>query len=127
MKNWQSALKKKVLIPLGQMESFIRPFGLQHATRTGVSIDNGAYYLIFLFGWLGLLLFFFTLWKLISAVLKNDHLSTIYWWFVVASLQFSGGIFLPEYLLPLVLVTYGFRVALIRQEYLKKIGLVLRQ
>lgn len=97
-------------IPFGQTEMYIEPMGLQHGANVGSSVDNGMYYLIFLFGWPAVMLLIGLLLKLGRAILKKDRSAIALWWFILISLQFSGGIFLSEYIFPMVLVIYTYKV-----------------
>lgn len=96
-------------VSFGQIESFLLPFGLQHGEGIGTSIDNGIYYLAFYFGWVWALLVLGLLYKFVQSMLHADTVGVIFWWYILASLQFSGGILLPEYIFPLLLVLYQYR------------------
>lgn len=97
-------------VPLGQVDNFVTPLGLQHGQSIGSSIDNGIFYLIFSFGWLALIFFGWLIFKFVRSLYYGDHADVAYWWFLIVSLQFSGGILLPEYIYPLLLLTYTYRI-----------------
>lgn len=99
-------------VPFGQIESFVTPLGLSHAGHVGTSIDNGTYYFIFYFGWLGILFAFWLLIKITKSVYSSDSRGVVFWWYVFASLQFSGGVLLSEYVYPLILVIYAYRFSM---------------
>lgn len=98
-------------VPFGQIEAFVFPFGLLHGEGIGTSIDNGLYVIFFYFGWLAFPFFIVLIYKLFQSILLADFVGSIFWWFILASLQFSGGIFLPEYIYPFLLVLIQFRKA----------------
>lgn len=97
--------------PLGQMERTVSSYHLLNGSQYGKTIDNGMYYLIFYFGWMGLAFLVFlwarTLKAMFSPCGTNKLIVLTY---LFASLQFSGGILLPEYIMLLVMVLYQFRV-----------------
>ena len=53
---------------------------------------------------------FLLVFRLVHAVLRDRFVDAVYWWYIIGALQFSGGIFLPEFIYPVLLVTYHFRV-----------------
>jgi putative colanic acid polymerase len=96
-------------VPFGHMQDFIIPLGILHGGSVGSTLDNGMYVLLFYFGWLGV---YFVLWMFYMFVKEIYHRNIrgmVFWWFVIFSLQFSGGIFLPEYMFFLLLVIYQYR------------------
>ncbi len=97
-------------IPFGEVENFVVPLGIQHGAGIGSSIDNGMYYLVFSFGWIAFAFFIWLFLKMIRVLYIGNQVNIAYWWFVIASLQFSGGILLPEYIYPVLLLTYTYRV-----------------
>lgn len=97
-------------VPFGQIESFLLPMGLQHGSRVGMSIDNGMYCLAFYFGWCAVFFISWLVFRLVHAVLRDHFVDAVYWWYIIGALQFSGGIFLPEFVYPVLLVTYHYRV-----------------
>jgi len=97
-------------VPFGQIESFLAPMGLQHGGGIGTSIDNGMYCLAFYFGWCAVFFISWLVFRLISAVLRDRFVDAVYWWYIIGALQFSGGIFLPEFVYPVLFVTYHYRV-----------------
>lgn len=96
-------------VPFGQIEAFLLPLGLQHGTNTGTSIDNGVYYLAFYFGWFVVPFVAGLLYKFLQSMFRGDVTGVTYWWFILFSLQFSGGVLLPEYIFPLLLITMQYR------------------
>lgn len=96
-------------VPLGQIEAFLLPLGLKHGAGTGTSIDNGIYYLAFYFGWLAVPFVLGLLFKFLQSMFREDIVGVTLWWFILVSLQFSGGIFLPEYIFPLLLISMQYR------------------
>lgn len=107
-------------VPFGQIEAFLLPLGLQHGDTVGSSIDNGVYFLAFYFGWFAVPLPIFLAYKYLKKIIDGDSAGAIYWWFVLFSLQFSGGILLPEYIFPLILITFQYRGL----TYKKRVDLV---
>lgn len=103
-------------IPFGQVERYVEPLGLQHAQNIGTSIDNSMYLLMFLFGWLAVIFLIGLVSKLFVAYMHNERRSIALWWYVIASLQYSGGVMTPEYIFPLLLVVYTYRVESMRQQ-----------
>ena len=103
-------------IPFGQIENFVIPLGIQHGAGVGSSIDNGMYNFAFYFGWIATVFLIWLFLKLILALYIGNQANIVYWWFVIASLQFSGGILLPEYIYPLLLITYTYRVNKSQQQ-----------
>jgi len=97
-------------VSFGQIESFLLLKGLQHGQGVGTSIDNGMYCLAFYFGWFAVFFLSWLVFKLVYAVLRDRFIDAVYWWYIIGALQFSGGIFLPEFVYPVLLVTYHYRV-----------------
>ena len=97
-------------VPFGQIESFLAPMGLQHGRGVGTSIDNGMYCLAFYFGWCAVFFISWLVFRLANAVLHDHFVDAVYWWYIIGALQFSGGIFVPEFVYPVLLVTYLYRV-----------------
>lgn len=97
--------------PLGHIEETLVKYQLKNGQQQGTSLDNGLYLLVFYFGWLGVVFIAF----LIVNILKQIGSPTgsnkvLALGFVLASLNFSGGILLPEYIFLLILVLYQFRL-----------------
>lgn len=109
-------------VPFGQIEAFVIPLGLSHAGKIGSSIDNGVYYFTFYFGWFGVLFALWILSRIIRAVYKSEVRKVVMWWYVFASLQFSGGVLLSEYVYPLLLVIYAYRCASYSELTLRRRG-----
>ena len=96
-------------VPFGHMQDFIIPLGLFHGNSVGSTLDNGMYVLLFYFSWFGICFVLWMLYMLAKAIYRGNARDIILWWFVIVSLQFSGGIFLPEYLFILLLVVFQYR------------------
>jgi putative colanic acid polymerase len=96
-------------IPFGQINEFVLSLDLNHGGYAGSSLDNGLAVLLFYFGLVAFIFLAVILYKLISAIYFRNKEGVIFWWYVLASLQFSGGIFLPEYILPMILMIYQYK------------------
>tara|TARA_R110001592_G_scaffold338346_2_gene625352 strand:- start:2818 stop:3852 length:1035 start_codon:yes stop_codon:yes gene_type:complete len=96
-------------IPFGQINEFVLSMGLSHGAHKGSSIDNGMAVLIFYFGLAAFILLAIIIYKLISSIYLRNKEGVIFWWYVFASLQFSGGVFLPEFILPMILMIYQYK------------------
>lgn len=104
-------------IPLGQVESFIRPMGLIHGGGVGSSLDNGFYVLPFYFGWVGILIMLGVIIKFFMSIYQRNKEGIVFWWFIIASLQFSGGVFLPEFIFCLSLAVFEYRRVLCMKAF----------
>lgn len=98
-------------VPFGQIEAFLIPMGLKHGNGVGTSIDNGVAYLAFYFGWLVIPFLIALILKLGKHFFNGNKSGAIYWWYILASLPFSGGILLPEYIFLLAMITLTYRSA----------------
>lgn len=103
-------------LPFGQINDFVFSLGIDHGGITGSSIDNGLAVLFFYFGLLAFVFFLVISYKLISALYSRNKEGVIFWWYIIASLQFSGGVFLPEFVLPMVLIIYQYK----KSKHIKK-------
>lgn len=94
--------------PLGSVETVLRQYDLLNGSRAGTSLDNGIYLLVFYFGWAGVLLVAILAVAAIYAVRNLSRRGVGFgayapaW--VLGSLVFSGGIFLPEYIVVVCLL-----------------------
>jgi hypothetical protein len=97
--------------PFGQCEETLSPCHLLNGTEYGASLDNGMYLLVFYFGWAGIALLALLIIRMLMIVFSLDGIKElILLAFVLSSLQFSGGILLPEYVLLLVMALYQFKL-----------------
>lgn len=99
-------------VPFGQVENFIIPIGLNHAGNIGSSLDNGLFVLPFYFGWLGVFVILGLISKFLISVYQGDRNGVIFFWYLIVGLQFSGGVFLPEFIFCLVLMIFQYRKSL---------------
>ncbi len=98
--------------PLGQIEKTLGSYHLLNGSEQGKSLDNGMYLLIFYFGWIAVAFLVFLgikMAKMISSAGSSTN-ALIVLGYVLTSLQFSGGILLPEYVLLLVMILYQFKI-----------------
>lgn len=96
--------------PLGQIAGFVESIGLMHGGAIGSSIDNGAYVLIFYYGLPSIVFLVFLCAMLMISLVEGRLRSITFWWFCFFSLQFSGGILTPEFVFPMVVLIYSYRV-----------------
>lgn len=100
--------------PLGSVDATIRTFGLLNGSAAGSTLDNGYYLLVFYFGLIGILMSIALVGYIIKLALRNRKSSVMYWPFGLAIMAlplFTGGIILPEFLLPFGVVLMASRVA----------------
>lgn len=100
-------------IPLGSLEVTIRKFEFLNGNRIGSSVDNGYLLLILYFGIIGIVLvILIILHTLRMAVRMNQE--NMYGWQMIfvpsLTLNFNGGIFLPDYLCVLILIVITIRL-----------------
>jgi putative colanic acid polymerase len=85
--------------PLGSIDSVIKTFDLQNGNTRGGSIDNGFYLIVYYFGWFGVLACCLAVLLAFRLAFKNWNSGLTFlgpvW--LIGSLLFSGGIFLPEF------------------------------
>jgi hypothetical protein len=103
-------------IPFGQINEFVLSLGLSHGAHKGSSLDNGLAVLFFYFGLATFVLLACIIYKLLSCIYFRNKEGVIFWWYVIASLQFSGGVFLPEYILPMILMVYQYKKSKLYKE-----------
>ena len=97
-------------ISFGRMEEVILSYGLALGEESGSSLDNGVYLLMFHFGWLAVGAVVLTL--LLGALFYRRWLTLPRLYligYVVLSMNYSGAIFNPEYVLIIVLTIYAWR------------------
>lgn len=97
--------------PFGQIERTLSTYHLLNGSEVGTTLDNGMYLLVFYFGWLGVAFLAYLVIKMLlasSSPTRTNELIVLC--YVLVSLQFSGGVFLPEYVLPLIMILYQFRL-----------------
>lgn len=97
--------------PFGSVERFLGSYQLMNGSNEGKSIDNGSYLIIFYFGWLGLVANLGIVAKAITSFLEKRRELMLVMLYMFLSLQFNGGILLPEYAFLLCLVLYQFRTS----------------
>lgn len=110
-------------IPLGSLESTFRKFEFLNGNQIGSSVDNGYALLILYFGMIGVLgvalIFIYTLHIAVLMSRKN-----MYGWQMVLipslTLNFNGGIFLPDFLSVLTLIIITLRLNISRN--LEEVG-----
>ena len=96
-------------VEMGQVESFLAPYGLLQTGSEGNTLDNGLYVLVFYFGWLGIAAVTGLLATIASHIMRGRREAAIFWGYLLLSLGFSGAILVPEYAFLLVLVIYQYR------------------
>lgn len=97
-------------LPFGQINEFVYNLGIYHGGQKGTSLDNGFAVLFFYFGLFAFVFALCVIYNLFVSVYSRNYRGAVFWWFVFASLQFSGGIFLPEFIYPLLLILYQYKV-----------------
>lgn len=96
-------------LPFGSMEKVVSSYHLLHGGMEGTGIDNGAYILVYYFGWIGLAGVMGLLFSGVVAAIASRSRAAVLFAFCFVSLWFSGGILLPEYAFLICLVIYQFR------------------
>ena len=106
-------------IPLGSLEPTILEFGFLNGSKVGTSIDNGLLLLILYFGLIGFgiigIIVFFT----ISSARKMYKSNLLGWQMVLVpllSLNFNGGIFLPDFICVMTFMIVTIRFYMTRIE-----------
>lgn len=92
--------------PMGSVERILPQYQLLNGAAVGGSLDNGFYLIVFYFGWFGVVGVLAIIGWAFVAVLRSGRRSLAWMgpvW-VVGSLGFSGGIFLPEFAVTTALV-----------------------
>ncbi len=97
-------------VPFGQVENFVTSLGLVHGNTIGSSIDNGMALLIFYFGVFGVGFLIYILFQIVKFTLLGNYKKLMFWVYAFMSLQFTGGVFLPEFTLLLVFLIYSYRL-----------------
>ncbi|MDR7119277.1 hypothetical protein [Rheinheimera soli] len=97
-------------IPFGQVNDFVYNLGIDHGGEKGTSLDNGFAILFFYFGLFAFIFLAAIVYKLLVSIYFRNYKGVIFWWFIFASLQFSGGIFLPEFIFPILLILYQYKL-----------------
>jgi putative colanic acid polymerase len=104
-------------IPLGSLEITMRKFEFLNGDRIGTSVDNGFLLIVLYFGLMGVMavisIFAFTIRKAIAMQRKKMH----GWPMVLVpclTLNFNGGIFLPDFLCVLAFVIITIRSNIMR-------------
>jgi putative colanic acid polymerase len=108
-------------MPLGSVDRVYRTYGVLNGMEVGSSLDNGAYLIVYYFGWPGLVLLVGGAFASGCYFLRNPaDRSIVAMLFIFTSLIFSGGIFLPDYQLLIALVILSARYPL-SSEHLQSI------
>lgn len=96
--------------PLGSVQQVVGSFALYNGTQIGTSLDNGAYLLIYYFGWVGLaLLAWFLANALRRSLLERSFRPLAMWVFVMTCLVNTGGILTPEFVVLAIIFISSFR------------------
>jgi putative colanic acid polymerase len=98
-------------VPFGQLQSVLGSYRIAHGASIGTSLDNGAYVLVFYFGWLGVAALIVLLGALLRGWLTGNRPLLVGSTYLLFSLLFSGGILLPEYAFLVMLIIYQYRLA----------------
>ena len=99
--------------PLGSIENVLSSYSLLNGTEVGSSLDNGYYVIVYYFGLFGLLGIAGYLFVAQASVRRQRRLVGGCSWiapiWIAGSLNFSGGIILPEFALMLWLIIVVYR------------------
>jgi putative colanic acid polymerase len=99
-------------MPLGSVEAVMPSYALLNGAEVGASLDNGIYLIVFYYGWLGVLMVSAMLVWVVGALMKGRSGANMWMasaW-MLGSLFFSGGIFLPEFALMSALIVTSLRL-----------------
>jgi putative colanic acid polymerase len=107
--------------PLGSIETTLSHYSLANGSAIGKTLDNGYYVLVFYFGLLGIVMAALFASYCIALARRQSRLSLTHWPFglsLIALPLFTGGIILPEFLLPFGLLLLASRAA--SQEWMQQ-------
>jgi hypothetical protein len=100
-------------IPLGSLELTVSKFGFLNGSKVGSSIDNGLLLLILYFGLIGILVVIMMIFYTIRLARVARKLEIEGWQMVlvpILTMNFNGGIFLPDYICVISFVIISIRV-----------------
>jgi len=95
-------------IAFGQMENIVKEYGYMNDFTMNKGIDNGLYFLIVYFGIWAISLSAFLLARGFFSNNKKYQLLILYLFLII---QFSGGVFAPEFIYIICLVIYSYRIS----------------